>query len=646
MIHLVQMPFGSVTTPSLALGQFKAQLADAGIPSRVFPFNMAFSRMIGPGAYETIARFKGIETQVGEWLFAKEAWGRNFGRDEASFLKLCGEEIEGIPHVKDLPTWLAKVRNEVVPAFLDQCIDRLVAAGELRVVAFSCTFFQAIASLALGRRIRERFPGVRLIYGGACFHGEMGEEIMRAAGWIDAASTGEADNVIVSLCEAMLAGVAPQGLQGILYRRVPNGPVERDLVHSPMTGADLDALPVPDYGDFFEEAARVRYFQDPGWLNRILLPFESARGCWWGQKQHCTFCGLNGEGMSYRARSAEKTLALLHALAARYPFVKRFQAADNIMPMSYFQDVLPALAAAPPRPDVEYFWTVKTNLRRHQIQQLAAARVLYLQPGIESLADNILKNMRKGVTALQNLCFLRTCQEEGITVYWNNLIRIPGEKAEDYAQMVAWLPMLHHLRPAYGGTPKAECHRFSPYFFEADRWATNLRPMPWYAELYPVDQVDIRRVAYYYDAEWKDVLGESSYDALLRESAAWTAAWMKQEAAPRCVVKEQLEDGGFLIQDNRSGTGGEWRLDGMEARMLVVLDVPTSAGRLREQLADWTEGEVSATLEKLLAARLVLSDGKGYLSLVLREGTGELATWQRGGLLKRITNQRPTEATV
>ena len=80
--------------------------------------------------------------------------------------------------------------------------------------------------------------------------------------------------------------------------------------------------------------------------------------------------------------------------------------------------------------------------------------------------------------------------------------------------------------------------------------------------------------------------------------------------------------------------------------MLVVLDVPTSAGRLREQLADWTEGEVSATLEKLLAARLVLSDGKGYLSLVLREGTGELATWQRGGLLKRITNQRPTEATV
>jgi hypothetical protein len=52
--------------------------------------------------------------------------------------------------------------------------------------------------------------------------------------------------------------------------------------------------------------------------------------------------------------------------------VKRFQAADNIMPTSYFQDVLPALAERPPRPDVELFWTVKTNLRRAQIRQRPA----------------------------------------------------------------------------------------------------------------------------------------------------------------------------------------------------------------------------------------------------------------------------------
>ncbi|SMF97393.1 ribosomal peptide maturation radical SAM protein 1 [Methylomagnum ishizawai] len=639
MIHWVQMPFGSITTPSLALGQFKAQLAEAGIESQVFPFNMAFSRMIGPGAYETIARFKGVETQIGEWLFAREAWGRDFGLPEERFIELCGDEIEGIPHVKDLPAWLRQVRHQVVPMFLDQCLERLLASGPLKVVAFSCTFFQAVASLALGRRIRERFPEVKLIYGGACFHGGMGEALARAAGWIDAISTGEADDVIVPLCRAMLAGQAPEGLQGILYRREPDGPLWRDADHRPLDSAGMERLPVPDFGDFFAEARRVGYFDDPAWRARILIPFESARGCWWGQKHHCTFCGLNGEGMSYRARSAASTLALLRALAERYPWAKRFQAADNIMPMSYFHDFLPVLAENPPRPDVEYFWTVKTNLHRGQIRQLAAARVLYLQPGIESLADNILKQMRKGVTALQNLFFLRACQEEGITVYWNNLIRIPGETAADYAQMVEWLPQLHHLRPAYGGAPKAECHRFSPYFFEAGRWTTDLRPMRWYAELFPADTVDIPQVAYYYEAEWKEVLGGDAYDALLEASARWTAAWREGDAAPRCVARP--DGAGWRVEDTRPGAPGEHRLSPLAVRVLQALDTPTPRAKLAEQLPEVADAELDAVLADLLARHLVLDDGKRYLSLVLGEGTREPAPWQRSGLLKRVTNQRP-----
>jgi hypothetical protein len=42
------------------------------------------------------------------------------------------------------------------------------------------------------------------------------------------------------------------------------------------------------------------YLNDAAWRARLLLPFKSARGCWWGQKQRCPVCDLNGEGMSYR----------------------------------------------------------------------------------------------------------------------------------------------------------------------------------------------------------------------------------------------------------------------------------------------------------------------------------------------------------
>ena len=59
MVHFVNMPFASLTHPNLPLGLFKSQLAEAGIESEVFNFNLDFAQRIGYGGYETIAFFKG-----------------------------------------------------------------------------------------------------------------------------------------------------------------------------------------------------------------------------------------------------------------------------------------------------------------------------------------------------------------------------------------------------------------------------------------------------------------------------------------------------------------------------------------------------------------------------------------------------------
>jgi radical SAM superfamily enzyme YgiQ (UPF0313 family) len=38
----------------------------------------------------------------------------------------------------------------------------------------------------------------------------------------------------------------------------------------------------------------------------VELLFEASRGCWWGAKHHCTFCGLNGLSMTFRSKSADR----------------------------------------------------------------------------------------------------------------------------------------------------------------------------------------------------------------------------------------------------------------------------------------------------------------------------------------------------
>ena len=101
---------------------------------------------------------------------------------------------------------------------------------------------------------------------------------------------------------------------------------------------DMDALPDPDFSDFFEavKASPLAARLSPAML------IETARGCWWGAKNHCTFCGLNGDTMAFRAKSAERVLQEIERQVARHG-IRHFQAVDNIISHDYFRSLLPIL---------------------------------------------------------------------------------------------------------------------------------------------------------------------------------------------------------------------------------------------------------------------------------------------------------------
>lgn len=643
MIHLINMPFASIREPNLALGVMKSQLTESGIASRVFNLNFDFARLIGIGAYETMALFKGIETQVGEWLFAEQVWEEFCDPSEAAFLRMCGDELGGIPHVNNSEQWLLQVRREVVPTFLREMVAFLQTTGELRVVAFSCMFFQTIPSLALGRLIKAQFPSARIVFGGACFHGEMGEELIDKVPWIDVVSTGEADDIIVPLFQALLNEHPPAGLQGIRYRD-HRGKVQAGFPPCPVSAQVIRALPDPDFTDFFESAGRVGLLNDRSWRARVLLPFESSRGCWWGEKQHCTFCGLNGEGMSYRAQPAERVYETLANYAHRYP-IRRFRATDNILDMSYFKSLLPRLKAEPPGGGIELYYNIKANMNRVQMKALADAGIVYVQPGIESLSSHLLRLMRKGVLPLQNVFLLKCAREYGIVVFWNNLIRVPGECPEDYAQMEEWIPKLVHLQPPYGGAPKVELHRFSPYFFEQGNWTDNVRPIAWYKGLFPEQRVNLPRIAYYFDADWKDTLGGDAYDGVINATLEWIRIWRDEPELPRLVMK-QCVGGGLEIEDTRLHRSGLWQLDSTEASIYQMIDAPHTPQGIISLLKDTPkEGllktEVKTILDRFVDADLALWDGSNYLALALPQGVVDLPVAQRRLVSRRITNQRP-----
>ncbi|MFI5497218.1 RiPP maturation radical SAM C-methyltransferase [Actinoplanes sp. NPDC051859] len=607
-VVLVAMPFLLADRPSIQLGLLKALTAEHGYAVRTLHANLDFAARIGAETYRLLCEDRGL--MIGDWLFSVAAFGAAAPDPDGALLDDFPAELT-LPgySAHDSRELLLRIRERDVPAYLDALLSDF-AWAETGVVGFSCTFQQNAASFALARRLKDRFPDLVTVFGGANFEDEMGLEHVRRAGCIDYAVIGEGDVALPELLAALSTGADPGAVPGVACR-VEAG-VSAAAAQAPYTR--LDDSPLPDYDEYFARAEALGLQPVTG-LRTIRIPFESARGCWWGAKHHCTFCGLNGSTMAFRAKSAPRVSAELAAQARRYRSF-RFEAVDNIVDTSYLTGLFPELAATGTTYDI--FYEVKANLSREQLRQLRAGGVTHLQPGIESLSTRVLALMRKGVRAGQNINVLRWGQHYGITISWNVLWGFPGESADDYREQAAVVPHLVHLQPPVGAG-RVWLERFSPLYTEADSGVLTRRPERGYRYVYPAS-FDLDKIAYFFEYELADPLPDDAYAGLRKAIEDWQAAW----ARPDPPVLTYYSAPGFLqIYDGRHpGTEGTYTFEGDLAEIyLACTDRPIGANAVSERLGGRLPVEAVQEAFAGFAERgLMFLDGSSALALALPAG--------------------------
>jgi ribosomal peptide maturation radical SAM protein 1 len=371
---------------------------------------------------------------------------------------------------------------------------------------------------------------------------------------------------------------------------------------------DLDRLPDPDYDDYF---AALRRSSLAASVKPSLL-IESGRGCWWGMKSHCTFCGLNGSTLAFRAKSAERVYAELERQKQRYG-VGNFLAVDNIMSYRYFRTLLPMLKER--NPGITLFYEVKANLKRDHVELLRDAGVRSIQPGIESLNSNVLRIMRKGVSALQNVQLLRLCREYGVELAWNLLYGFPGESPEDYLATARVVESLDHLRPP-GAVARIRLDRFSPHFDRHEEFGiTGIRPFAIYGHLYQLPPESIANLAYFFEFEYADGRNPVAYaEPALTKVREWKSH--RGGDLIKCYgVRPEL-----TLVDTRAGRERlDFPLNGLQREVYDFCDeIQNHADIVR--FADERAGRpvsVGALLEQFVEHRLMLREGNQYLSLAI-----------------------------
>ena len=590
-VLLINMPFGPLNAPSIGMSLVASALRARSISVAERYFNIAYAGRIGAALYDKIALSR-PELLIGEWIFARCAFGERPSAYYRDVLEAAEPQAGG---GGELGREFLAVLQDDATAFVEACVEDVLAADP-KIVGFTSVFQQNVAALALASRIKARNPRILTIFGGANCEGPMGAALKRSFPYVDCVVSGEADRIVGDLVsDALAAG------------RFPAAP---DACSSPPLW-NLDLLPQIDYDAFM---ATYDALEDPAKKPPRVL-FETSRGCWWGEKNHCTFCGLNGGSMAFRSKSSTRALAELRDVTARYPGAE-IAVVDNILNYKYFEDFLPALAAWDEKPNL--FFEVKANLKREQVALLARAGITAIQPGIESLGPVALKLMRKGVSPLQNIQLLKWCRQFGILAYWNILWGFPGEPPEEYARVADLLPALAHLDPP-AGADRIRLDRFSPHFEEAERFGfSDVAPARAYAMVYPLSPDVLRETAYYFDFDYSDRRDVQAYTGRLRKAVR---AWKERRETSELVTMS-LGDR-LVIVDSRplSGGGAVDVLSGLAAKLLRACESTCSAAQLTEavsrDLRPESPEEVAATLEPLLAKGYILRDGNMYLSLAL-----------------------------
>ena len=444
----------------------------------------------------------------------------------------------------------------------------------------------------------------------------MGRTILRICPYVDVVAHVEGELVLADLVRALRRGDGLGEIAGISHRDADGTVVTGSNGELYRPGAER--LPL-DYDPYFRRLERL------GILDKMnpWLPFESSRGCWYGQKVQCTFCGLH-EIMSFREWEADAVLGELERLAAKYG-IGRFYCMDLILPRGYFKTLLPEIVRR--GHDWMFFYEVKANMRRRELEVLADAGVRWVQPGIESLDGDLLKLMRKGVSASQNVLLLKWTQELGIFCGWNLLYGLPGETQDAYDRMEALIPKLVHLEPPSGGG-RFQLHRFSPYFDDPAghgiRW-TGAHPM--FRHAFPIAKADLDDLVYLHEFELD--YGREAVDTSRVEAAV--RAWQRAFRRGAGLALERAPDGSSVVTDRRrpDEPPAEHRLDPAETALYVYLDEAIARRNLATRFAEdqpeafralGGEAGVDACLEAWLHGDLAVTiDGK-VLGLALDAG--------------------------
>lgn len=534
---------------------------EAGYKTDILYLNILLASILGGQFYDDICylptRFHWM--MLGERLFARSAYGfPSLGQsaesitDEAMCMNGASQQLATTSFASiDWELEELLKAEEICASFVNEAVQA-VASLHYKIIGCTTMLEQTNCSIAMLNGIKAINPATVTLIGGTNCDGRMAKGIASLSQSVDYVFSGDSELSFKLFLQEYSRKELPS------QRIIPGGPLK-----------NLDSIACPNYESFFRQI--TCFFKEKA-LQQMTIAYETSRGCWWGEKQKCSFCGLNSDAqhITFRQKSEGKMLSDLDHIVHRYP-VTSILMTDNIMPPSYFTRVLPTLSEKKDFPEIWY--EEKANLSLQDLRQLKATRVHSTLVGIESLSTGLLKLMKKGVNARQNLLLLRNACSVGINAQWYMLWGFPGDNVAYYQEILILLPLIRHFHP-----PVELLHlrlaRFSMYVEQPECFQiANLRPLEVYKNIYP-HWSEIDKLAYYFSGDYP--CGAHEHPEIIREIVNEIAVWKNSWKTSTLVLVSFADY--YMIYDNRGpGKSKHHMLEPLQAKEIMKYEAYTDS---------------------------------------------------------------------
>jgi hypothetical protein len=183
---LISMPFATLDAPSIQLGTLSGYLKNKGIPVDVHHAYVRCAEILDPDLYRVISYSMRDEIFYPYFLYPE-----NFQRYRYEITNYFTNFVKNRPI--SLETVLAKLK-----LFNDELVVRL-DFSKYSLIGFSVTYDQLKPSIFLSRKIKQLYPDIPIVFGGAYCNGDLGSSLLKTFSEIDFIVSGEGEETLTAL---------------------------------------------------------------------------------------------------------------------------------------------------------------------------------------------------------------------------------------------------------------------------------------------------------------------------------------------------------------------------------------------------------------------------------------------------------------